>query len=223
MKKWLILLTLLLISCTAATQLDIPYQKQQGPSCVQSQMLMAIKYYYPESTLTQADLDQRTGRNPDQWTWFSQAMPVLIEENLDAYYYSLTPYEDLNPETVNQIYGDDGPFINSVTNWPALKSSIEFLNQNPERYQKAKLSWQEVEEAFKNKYIILMIIDYNVLTMGLSTYAGHGVTITNINQTHVTFHNSDLGPNQVAEKQRFIDAWNAPGTDNDVIIIKGKL
>lgn len=222
MKKWLILpILFFLVACT--TQLDIPYHQQQGPSCVQSQMLMAIKYYYPDSQLTQADLDQRTGRNPNQWTWFSQAMPVLIEENLDAYYYSLTPYEDLNEETVNQIYGSDGPFINSVTNWQALENSIEFLNNNPDRYQKIKLSWQEVEEAFQNKYVILMIIDYNVLTIGLSTYAGHGVTITNINQTHVTFHNSALGPNQIAEKQKFIEAWNAPGTDNDIIVIKGKL
>ncbi len=150
-------------------------------------------------------------------------MPTLIEEGLDAYYYSLTPYENLTPETVNQIYGDDGPFIQSVTNWPALENSIEFLNNNPDRYQKTKLSWAEVEQAFSQGHVLLMIIDYNVLTSGAKIYAGHGVTITNINQTHVTFHNSDLGPNQIAEKSKFIEAWNAPGTDNDIIIIKGKL
>ena len=137
MKKAVFLVALLfLIACTSQIQpLNIPYQKQSGPSCVQSQMLMAIKYYFPESILTQADLDQRTGRESNQWTWFSQALPILVEENLDAYYYSLTPYENLTPEFINQFYGDDGPFMNSVTNWDALTSSIVFLKTHPDRYQ----------------------------------------------------------------------------------------
>lgn len=225
MKKRVFLVALIfLLACTTQIQpLDIPYQKQSGPSCVQSQMLMAIKYYFPESTLTQADLDQRTGRESNQWTWFSQAMPVLIEEGLDAYYYSLTPYENLTPEFINQFYGKDGPFMNSVTNWNSLKTSIEFLKNNPERYRYKKLSWEEVESAFQKGQVILMIIDYNVLINQPGQYAGHGITITYINQTHVTFHNSALGPNQVAEKEQFQKAWHAPGTDNDIIIIKGKI
>ena len=68
-----------------------------------------------------------------------------------------------------------------------------------------------------------MIIDYRVLINESGPCAGHGVTITNIDKTLVTFHNSALDPNQVAEKEQFIKAWNAPCADNDVIIIKGKL
>lgn len=156
-----------------------------------------------------------------QWTWFSQALPVLVEEGLDAYYYSLTPYQNLTPTFINEFYGDDGPLINGVTNWESLTKSIEYLNQNPNRYQETKLDWSEIEQAFQNKFVILMIVDYNVLINKQGSYAGHGVTITDINQTHVTFHNSNQGPNQIAEKQQFQKAWNAPGTDNDVIIIKG--
>ena len=114
MKKLVLIIALIfLVACS--TQLDIPYHQQEGPSCVQSQMLMAIKYYYPNSEITQAELDQRTGRSPNQWTWFSQAMPVLIEEGLDAHYYSLTPYQNLTPDFINEFYGTDGPSINSVT------------------------------------------------------------------------------------------------------------
>ena len=76
---------------------------------------------------------------------------------------------------------------------------------------------------FKKDYVILMIIDINVLNAVEGGYAGHGVTITKIDKTHVVFHNSILGPNQVATKERFLEAWNAPGTDNDAIIVKGKL
>ena len=223
-KEAFLLLLILVVACTTASQpLDIPYHKQQGPSCVQSQMLMAIKYYNPDSQLTQVDLDQRTGRQQNQWTWFSQAIPILIEEGLDAYYYSLTPYDKLTPEFVNEFYGDDGPFINSVTNWESLQNSIEFLENNPSRYQYKKTAWSEVESSFQKGHVILMIIDVNVLNKIEGTYAGHGITITNINKTHVTFHNSNSGPNQVAEKQQFQKAWNTKGTDNDIIIIKGTI
>lgn len=227
MKKAVILFCFLFLTACAVsrTELDIPYHKQAGPSCVQSQMLMAIKYYYPEGRITQAELDERTGREPNQWTWFSQALPVLVEENLDAYYYSLTPYRELNETSVMEIYGpEDGKLINSVTNWQALKESIEYLKENPERFEARKLAWQEVRDFFEKGYVILMIIDYNTLVgQPEKLYAGHGVIITKINETHVVFHNSDLGPNQAAEVEDFQAAWNAPGTDNDAIIVKGKL
>jgi len=223
MKKYLFLTVLIFLTpCTTPAQLDIPYYKQTGPSCTQSQMLMTIKYFYPDKQITLEDLDKRTGRQPKQWTWFSQAMPVLAEERLDAHYYSLTPYQKLTPEFINKYYGDDGPLINSVTNWESLRNSIEFLKTS-NRYQHKKLDWAEIEKAFQNKNVILMIIDYKVLINTPGPCAGHGVTITNIDKTHVTFHNSALGPNQVAEKEQFIKAWNAPCADNDVIIIKGRL
>ena len=223
MKKCVLFIAIILsISCTISAQIDIPFHKQTGPSCVQSQMLMAIKYFFPEKQINQEDLDKKTGRQPKQWTRFAQAVPVLIQEGLDVYYYSLAPYQNFSPEYINEYYGDNGPLINSVTNWKSLKNSIDFLKTS-NRYQHKKLNWAEIEKAFKNKYVILMIIDYNVLNNRSGSYAGHGVTITDISQTHITFHNSALGPNQAAEKERFIKAWNAPGTDNDVIIIKGKL
>lgn len=227
MKKWLILSLLLFLAACAVTekQLDIPYHRQEGPSCVQSQMAMAIKYYYPDNTITQAELDERTGRGPEQWTWFSQALPVLVEERLDAYYYSLSSYETLNENTIMELYGpEDGALINSVTNWEALEKSIEYLKNNPERFEARKLDWSEVEEFFEHGDVILMIIDYNVLVGHPElSYSGHGITITKINATHVVFHNSALGPNQAALKEDFIRAWDALGTDNDAIIIKGKL
>ncbi|MFC1801617.1 hypothetical protein ACFLZB_04090, partial [Nanoarchaeota archaeon] len=215
MKKYILLcLFILLTACTAQIQsqaLDVPYFSQEGPSCIQAQMRMALKYYYPEKDYSQEMLDQMTERNGNQWTWFSQAIPVLIEEGLDTYYYSTTPYEELNPTFVNSYYGDDGPLINSVTNWGALQKSIEYIMET-DRYQNKKLDWQEVEQAFQEGSVILMIIDYNVLINKDGPYMGHGITITNINETHVTFHNSNMNPNQVATKEQFIEAWDAPGS-----------
>ena len=83
MKKWLILLTLIFLTA-CSSQLDIPYHQQEGPSCVQSQMLMAIKYYNPNSELTQQDLDQRTGRQQNQWTWLEKPLmsgQLMVEQS----------------------------------------------------------------------------------------------------------------------------------------------
>jgi len=225
-KKTVIILAVLIFLAACLPQrapLDIPYVKQKGPTCVPSQVTMTLNYYYPERNYTLDQLDQMIGREGDKWAWFSQALPILIQEGLDAHYYSLTPYESLTPEYVLEFYGEDnGKLINDVTDWEGLTESINFLKTS-KRYTKNKLSWQAVERAFNQGNVILMIIDYNTLKGMPGLYSGHGITITHINQTHVTFHNSASEPNQKAKKQEFIDAWNAPGTDNDIIIIKGKL
>ena len=228
-KKLAIMLAVLLLitACVPQEQktmkMDIPFVKQKGPSCVPSQVTMALQHYYPEKGYTLQQIDDKIGRKEDKWAWFSQALPVLVEEGLNAYYYSITPYYQLTPEFVLEYYGqDDGELINEVTDWEELEKSINFL-KTTNRHKKKKLSWQEIEMAFSNNNIILMIIDYNVLMNTPGRYAGHGVTITQINQTHVLFHNSAKGPNQKATKQDFIKAWDAPGTDNDAIIIRGKI
>lgn len=225
-KTVIILLAVLILLAACLSQrapLDIPYVKQKGPTCVPSQVTMALNYYYPERNYTLAQLDQMIGREGDKWAWFSQALPILVQEGLDAHYYSVTPYEHLTPEYVLEYYGEDnGKLINEVTDWEGLNESIKFLKTS-KRYAKKKLPWQFVERAFNQGNVIMMIIDYNTLKEMPGLYSGHGVTITSINQTHVTFHNSAGEPNQAAEKEKFKEAWNAFGTDNDIIIIKGKL
>lgn len=224
-EKVVILLVLVLVaSCATITQhpLDIPYTQQKGPSCVPSQVTMALNYYFAERKYTLEQVDNMIGRTGEKWTWFSQALPVLVQEGLDPHYYSTTPYYQLTPEFVIEYYGsEDGGLINEVTDWPLLMQSIDFLKTS-NSYTKKKLAWTSVESAFNKGDVILMIIDYNTVMGNPGLYSGHGVTITYINQTHVLFHNSARGPNQKALKQDFIDAWNAPGTDNDVIIIRGK-
>ena len=226
MKKELVILAVLciIVSCAPImTQpLDIPYTRQKGPSCVPSQVTMTLNYYFPERGYTLEQIDQMVGRKGEKWTWFSQALPVLMQEGLDPHYYSMTPYYDLTPEFVLDYYGkEDGRLINQVTDWGELRKSIGFLRTS-NRYTKKKLEWQEVEKAVNNRNVCIMIIDYNTLMGNPGLYSGHGVTITYINQTHVLFHNSAKGPNQKALKQDFIDAWNAHGTDNDIIIVRGK-
>ena len=213
-------LLLLLVACSPT----IPYFEQVGPSCVQSQMRIALEYFFPERDYSQDYLDELTGRSSNSWTWFSQAFPVLLNEGLDVYYFSSTPYFMLSPEFVVGYYGKvDGVKINSVTDWVPLYSSIDFLKSS-DRFVNEKLSWSDVESFFNQGYLLLMIIDANVVDGKLGrSFAGHGVTITDIDDTSVTYHDSVLGPNKKVGKQSFIDAWNAKGTDNDVLVVRGRI
>lgn len=233
MKKELVILLflVLLAACTVnaplrtplRAPLHIPYVAQIGPSCVPSQVTMALQYYYPERDYNLAQIDAMIGREEQKWTWFSQALPILVGEGLDAYYYSTTPYYELTPEYVLEYYGkDDGKLINGVTDWEQLYPSIDFL-KTTDRYKNMELPWEEIEKSVNQGYVVLMIIDYNTLRGNPGLYSGHGVTITQMLPTHVVYHNSNIGPHQITEKQKFIDAWNAHGTDNDVIIIRGKI
>ncbi|MFH1054171.1 MAG: hypothetical protein V1740_07165 [Candidatus Woesearchaeota archaeon] len=214
----------MIFGCAQSAYKDIPYHEQVGPSCVPAQVLMALDYYYPNSDYTLSQIDGKIGRKDDNWAWFSQALPVLIGEGLDAYYYSASPYQDLTPEYALDFYGkEDGLVINQVTDWVEFNRSRDYILNSPRFYNKV-LDWQTVEDEFMKGSVILMIIDINVAdNIENLSYSGHGIIITDIEKGAVTFHDSNGRPNMKIEKSQFIKAWNAPGTDNDVIIIRGKL
>jgi hypothetical protein len=219
----------MLVSCyyNEASVLDIPYYRQTSSgNCMQAQIKMALKYYYPEKDFSFEALDELTGRTSGKWTWTSQLIPVLLDNSLDAYYYSTTPYNNIKEEGrgfILEYYGEeDGNVMISHTNFESLYDSIERLNSNKKFFSR-KLDFSEIENEFKKRHIIILVVDRNVLYNRNGTYAGHGIIITSINQTHISIHDSAELPSLTVEKEQLIKAWNAPGTDNDAIIIKGKL
>jgi len=217
----LVLLLIVLIACTAQP-LQVPYVKQTGPSCVEAAMAMALQYF-DSGMFTTEQLDELVGRKQSKWTWFSQALPVMLDLGLDAEYYSLSPYYQLTPEYVIEYYGPDiGKTINQVTDWQELQKSIEFL-KTTKRYHDRALTWPEIEHAVKSGWLVILLIDANVLYKGDDSFGGHTAIITSISGDIITYHDSAKGPNQVANKEDLIRAWSAKGTDNDAFIIKGKL
>jgi hypothetical protein len=222
------LLSLLLILCGCANSAkDIPFFKQtDSGNCLQTNLKIVLKYYYPERDYSFEELDDKTGRTQGKWTWTSQAIEFLANEGLDVYYYSTTPYSKIlggGGEFIKEYYGEqDGKIIIEHTDFDALYSSIRTLN-NSGRYANQKLNFSIIEQEFRKGSIILMLIDRNVLVNPELGYAGHFVTITEINSTHVIFHDTVGVPNRAVDKDKFLEAWDAHGTDNDVIMIKGKL
>ncbi|MBW2982233.1 hypothetical protein KY343_05110 [Candidatus Woesearchaeota archaeon] len=222
-----ILILLPACSYQEVSEIDIPYYRQSDSgNCMQTQVKMALKYYYPEKDFSFEELDRLTGRTAGKWTWTSQLLPVLLDNGLNAYYYSASSYDGIKEggeEYILEYYGEeDGRIMIDHTNFDSLYASIEKLEEN-EKFINERLDFSEIEKEFKKGHIVILIIDKSVLFDNNRPYAGHGVTITKINETHVSIHDSGGTPNLTVEKEQFIKAWNAPGTDNDAIIIRGKI
>jgi len=216
----LVLLLIVLIACTPQP-LQVPYVKQSGPSCVEAAMAMALAYFNIGAFSTE-ELDELVGRTHKEWTWFSQALPVLHGLGLDVDYYSLSPYDKLTPEYVLEYYGPNiGSTINSVTDWDELYKSIDYLKNSP-GYHPRLLTWEEIESAVNKGWLVILLIDSNVLYNGGGSFGGHAAVITGISGGTVTFHDSAKGPDQITTKEKMISAWSAKGTDNDAFIVKGR-
>jgi hypothetical protein len=230
MRKILFLFILILLSACSfqeVSEIDIPYYRQTSSgNCMQTQIKMALKYYFPEKDFSFEELDILTGRTPGKWTWTSQLLPVLLDNGLDAYYYSASSYEGIKEggkEYILEYYGEeDGNIMIRHTNFESLYESIEKLEEN-RKFINERLDFSEIEKEFKKGHVIILVIDRNVLFNNNGPYAGHGITITKINETHVSIHDSGGTPNLLITKEQLIKAWNAPGTDNDAIIIKGNI
>jgi hypothetical protein len=219
-------LLLILFGC-ANIQKEIPFFKQtESGNCLQTNLKIALKYYYPDREYSFEQLDNATGRTEGKWTWTSQALEFLVGEGIDAYYYSTTPYSEIlngGEDFIVSYYGEqDAKIMIEHTDFDALYSSIRTLNSSG-RYMDQKLDFSIIEQEFRKGNIVIMLIDRNVLENPGLSYAGHFVIITGINSTHVKFHDTSGMPNRAVNKAEFLEAWNAKGTDNDAIIIKGKL
>ncbi|NQT91059.1 MAG: hypothetical protein HQ558_07385 [Candidatus Omnitrophica bacterium] len=182
-------------------------------------------------------------------TWTIQNVNPLIELGLDISFRSSFPYAELlkNGETeqegrefLNKYYGTRiGNFVMGVTVWPNFIKAIK-QTEGLKSLGKIAIKSEEdkrrefaiIEKEFRNGANLFMLVDRNYLDtkqtpeqmkyQGLQ-YAGHFVIVTHITDTEVWYHDTgrEDGAHRKISKDRFIQAWCADGTDNDVIIIRG--
>ena len=208
----------------AGEPIPIPFVRQRGNSCVQAQLHMVLSYFHQDREWNLADLDRRTGRGPGQWTWLPQIMSVLEEEGIDARLFSTLDYPNLRKEKLARIYPHEiAQQLKRVTNWQALRSSIDYLTR-ASRFERRRLRLADLEKALASGHVTVVIVDSSILNRHSDAgYQGHAVTITAIDDERVHYHDSSRGPNQTCRRKRFEAAWDAPGTDNDTVIIEGLL
>ena len=110
------------------------------------------------------------------------------------------------------------------TDLPVLINSIDkLINKNI--FEKRILSLSEIEKHILKGHVPIVLIDNNKVSGKRDLYQGHYVVLTGFNDNDIYYHDSgptDALPNKKVPRERFIEAFNANGTDNDVIIVYGK-
>lgn len=207
--------------------LKIPFYKNEGDGnqCLQVAIQSVLKYFCNRDYSLE-ELDTLTRRKKGFWTWTSQGVIVLREEGLGVKYYSRT---DLKPflkgePFIRKHFGKDAEKMLAFTDLPITLESInKLLKLNI--FERRTLSFAEVESHLTQGHVPIMLIDHNKIVGKDGLYQGHFVVVTGFDADYVFYH--DSGPqhpeaNKKVRKSTFIEAWNANGTDNDVVLVYGK-
>lgn len=212
--------------------MDLPFFRQTDPgSCLQTSMKMVLKWHFPNRDYSLKLLNEKTGRTDrGKWTCTPQALPALVTEGLDAHFYSSGPFEEFlseGEEFVWKHYGDEiAPIYLRNADLESVQEAIQML-KSAGRYTLRKLELREIEMALEHNCVIILLVDYNKLFQPTSgqprPYAGHFVTLNGVGNQHIQLHDSLGVANRIVEKTRLWEAWDTPGTDNDAIIVRGKL
>lgn len=205
--------------------LQLPFYKNEaGTSCMQASMQVALKHFL-DKEYSIKELDKLTGRKEGLWTYTSQAASVLNDLSLNIRFYSKTDIKLFlgGEKFIRENYGKDAEQILKYTDLPVvIEATKKLLNNNI--FKQKLLSVEELEESVKRGYVVIVLIDLNKILGVEGHYRGHYVNITGFDVDSIYIH--DSGPlnaeaNKKVDKQIFIDAMNANGTDNDVIVVRG--
>ena len=207
--------------------LNIPFyeNKSDGKQCMQVAMQCVLKHFLNKEYSLE-ELDHLTKRKVDLWTWTPQIVSVLHDLGLNVHYYSATPLEPfLEGESfIRKQYGADADHVLKNTDVSAVVESAKRLMKYT-CFEQRVLPFKEVEDALNRGIVPLMLIDYNKIKGKEGPYQGHFIVVTGFDENSVLFHESgphNAEPNKRVVKQTFIDAWNARGTDNDIVLVFGK-
>ncbi|MBI2658376.1 hypothetical protein HYX08_06825 [Candidatus Woesearchaeota archaeon] len=207
--------------------LDVPFyeNKLEGNQCMQASMKSVLKHFLDKEFSLQ-ELDRLTGRKKGFWTWTSQIVTVLHDLGLDLKYYSKTdlgPFLEGEP-FIRKHFGKDADKILKFTDLPEVMKSIKKLKKYGV-FEKKRLSFDDIANYIKQQHVPLMLIDWNKIAGIKGSFQGHLVVVTGFDEENVFYHESgprNPAPDKQVSKKIFMEAWNANGTDNDVVIVFGK-
>ena len=207
-----------------SVRLEIPfYENKGGKQCMQAVMASILKYFLNKEYSLE-ELDKLTRRTDKFWTNTSQGALVLHELGLKIKFYSK---EDLEPflegeSFIRKHYGKDADKILKNMNLPIIIKTIKKLLEY-NIFKRKIISLREIEEHLKVGHLVSVLIDYNKIINRGGFYQGHFVIVTGFDEENIYYH--DSGPPSIKDrkvnKEIFIKAMNANGTDNDCVIVSG--
>ena len=205
---------------------EIPYFKQpDNTHCFQACLKMVLKYFFPEKEFTFEELDKITDKPKDKWTWSCTALVELKNIGLKIKHYSIFNYNVFSKngaDCIRKTY--DKEVAEEMIENSDIESEIENAKKMIEEdiFELKELSFNDVENWFKEGYIILLLINSKMINNELG-YSGHYVVLTGFDEDNIFIHDPQIKnglPNRKVKKDLFIKAWRYPEKENDVILIK---
>ncbi|MDE1762304.1 MAG: hypothetical protein KGH78_03885 [Candidatus Micrarchaeota archaeon] len=207
--------------------LDLPFYRNDktGIQCYQVAMQIPIKHFLGrECTLD--ELDKLTKRRGPFYTYTTQVVPVLHDMGLEVKYFSPVDQKPFlaGESYIREHYGKDAEDYLKVTDMEVMVESVRnMLKYN--LFEQRKLTVEEIEDHIRNGHVLIAVIDYYKLVGKVGGYQGHVVVLTGFDSDNFYIHQSgpeDPIPNMKIPRERFMDAWNANGTDNDMVVVYGR-
>ncbi len=206
--------------------LDIPFVKNRGSQCGQANTIAIIKYFYPKKRVTFKEINKVIHAQKDKWTWPLQITLALKHFGIKAKSFSGNDYL-IGQKGINHFkkgFGKDFDYIfKNWIGWPMYEWAVKTAKKKKLFEVKAN-PFKELEKMFKKGYIIIAVIDWNVLT-GIKNkpYQGHFVIITGIDKENIYINDPDFGKNLKYSKKLFIKAYTGPELADDICVIYGKI
>lgn len=208
--------------------LDVPFYAntaKDGSQCYQVSMQSALRYFLGKEFSVEY-LDEITHRKEGLWTSTSQIVSPLYNLGLNLRYFCKN---DIRPSLGGEAYirkqfGPNAEKILSHIDVDVMVESVKNL-LNYDIFEIRTLTLEEIEQNIRNNCVQLVLVDWFKITKKEGAYQGHMVVLTGFDDDSIYFHNS--GPamaqaNMKVKKEVFMEAWNANGTENDVVVIYGK-
>ncbi len=208
--------------------IDVPFYDNthgDGNQCYQLAMRSAIKHFLGKDVAIE-ELDRITGRGPDKWTWTSQLVPPLYDMGLKVKFYTKVDVTQLlgGERFIREHYGKDAEVMLQHTNMDVMINSVSVLMKYG-IFERRALSEKEIETHIREGHLPLILLDWTKIKGVDAPFMGHMGVLTGFDDANFYFHHSGPGspqPNMPILRKRLMAAWNAPGTDNDIVIVYGK-
>ncbi|MDE1869695.1 MAG: peptidase C39 family protein [Candidatus Micrarchaeota archaeon] len=208
--------------------LSVPFYPNvtaDGNRCFQVSMQSVLKYFLGKEFDAEY-LDKITGRKLGFNTYTFQIVPFLHEAGLKVRYFSsVDPEPFLEGEPfIRRHYGKDAEVYLKLTDMDAMMSAVKKILKT-KLFEKRILSLPELEAHLLQGHVPMVLLDWHKITGHHGPYQGHFVVMTGFDAKNIYFHDSGPDsptPNYKVDKKLFVEAWNANGTDNDVVIVYGK-
>lgn len=203
---------------------EIPYFKQpDNTHCFQACLKMVLKYFFPEKDFTYKELDKISDKQKDKWTWICAATAELKNMKLKTRVYSKFDYNDFMKNGVSYVRNFyDKKTAETVIKMSGIRSEIENAKKMIEKniFELKELSFDNIENWFKEGYMIILIVDYGTLN-NEPEFAGHFVVLTGFDEKNVYVHDpsSEKGsPNRKVGKKLFTKAWKYQEIEHTILI-----